>query len=189
MLVLLAWAAAPARGGDLEPTAEELFRWGEYDSLVRYLEPWLAARSAGADARSDSLELAKANLFLGVAYHYLDRQSLGAQAFARASRLDRATRLDRLYATPTMVASFDSIAAVERASLAREERERAAARADSATRAARTATLRRRPARWKLWTGGLVAAAGLAAGGVLAYDILVEARPREREIEVGPVAP
>ena len=176
--------ASAARAGELGPTAEDLFQWGEYDSLIRSLEPWLAARSAGADARSDSVELAKANLFLGVAYWVTEKRALGEQAFARACRLDAGLRMDRLYATQEIIDRFEVIAAEERrlrerqlederARLAEEERQKRA---------------RRKAALWKRWTVGALGTVGLAVGGGYAYYAMAGRKPKVHEIVVSPEA-
>lgn len=182
--VLLLLAAAPGRAGDPEPWVQELFQWGEYDSLIRALEPWLAARSAGADGRDDSVALARANIFLGVAYNATDKPGLGDQAFARACRLDPSARLDRFYATPEISARFDSIATRERLT-----RLSAAAPAVPAAPAAAAAggkepAARKRGFGWKGWTLGLLTTAGLAAGGGMVYYALKDDR-KTVTVEVG----
>ena len=158
LMIALALAASHAyRAGELEPGVKELFLWGEYDSLTRSLEPWLAANSAGADGHADSVELSRANLFLGVAYFATEKPDLGDQAFARACRLDTSARLDRHYASPEIVSRFDTIAAKE-----------LSARRDQAARQ----TDLKPKSRWTAWKVGLLATVGLAAGTGIAFYAL-----------------
>lgn len=187
LLLAMAWALPPAaQARDLEPGFEDLFQWGEYDSLIRSLEPWLAARSAGGGLRDDSLELARANLILGVAYLATNRKTLGEQALVRACRLDPDVSLNRLYATPEIMARFETIAAYER-----QQREQQIAdgrdswvRHDLKAAGSDRAMARRRGLGWKGWVVGAVATAGLAAGGGYAYYALVDRKPKEIIIPV-----
>ena len=177
-VLLIAMMLAPLHAyhaGELGPGVKELFLWGEYDSLIRSLEPWLAANSAGADGHTDSVELSRANLFLGVAYFATEKPALGDQAFARACRLDTAARLDRHYASPEIVSRFDTIATKERN-----------ARRDQAGRAAAGDPRDRKPGfAWKGWTIGLLTTVGIAAGTGIAYYALTHREDNVTEVPVG----
>lgn len=177
----------PTTAGELEPSAEDLFKWGEYDSLIRSLEPWLAARSAGADARADSLELARANLYLGIAYWATDKRSLGEQAFVRAGRLDRTLQMDRLYATPEMAARFDSIVAQERRARDAEIAAAATGKGNAGVPDRPGPAARKTGLGWKAWTVGALTTAGLVAGGT--YVILANLKPEDEVMTVGPDKP
>jgi hypothetical protein len=190
--LLAALAAGPARADESGATPEELFQWGEYDSLIRTLEPVLASLSAGASARGDSLELAKANLWLGVAYWATGKRDLAEQAFVRGCRLDPGLVLDRLYATPEIFARFDSISARER-----QERLAASAAAIALPEGTSPAQARNpsapkptpadaRPWHKRGWALGALTAAGLAAGGAYYY---VATRKDDVVINVSPGKP
>jgi hypothetical protein len=184
LLLVLALGNA-ARAADSLPSLEDLYQWGEYDSLIRYLEPWLAARSDGADARADSVELARANLFLGVAYWVTDKKSLGEQAFVRACRLDAGLRMDQMYSTPEILSRFEAIAAGERRVRENQVEAERARRVESDRRLQD----RRKAALWKRWTLGALGTAGLVVGSGYAYYALVERKPKVREIPVSPSQP
>lgn len=181
LILALAFSTA-VRAEDIVPSLEDLYQWGEYDSLIRYLEPWLAARSDGADARADSVELARANLFLGVAYWVTDKKSLGEQAFVRACRLDAGLRMDQLYSTPEIMSRFEAIAAGERR--ARESQ----IEAERARRLEMERRLqdRRKATLWKRWTLGALGTAGLVVGGGYAYYALADRKRKVTEIPIAP---
>jgi hypothetical protein len=114
---LLAAALGGASGIRAAESAslEELFKWGEYDSLIHVLEP--PRSSAQEDSilghlatRADSVEEAKARMYLGVAYWAKGRTEAGSRTFLQATRLDRGLRLDPLYATTEMAAHFERLA-------------------------------------------------------------------------------
>jgi hypothetical protein len=178
LLIAMALASVHAYpAGELESGVKELFLWGEYDSLIRSLEPWLAANSAGADGHADSVELSRANLFLGVAYFATEKPALGGQAFARACRLDTSARLDRHYASPEIVSRFDTISTKER-NARRDQAARAAAAGDPRVRKPRFA--------WKGWAIGLLTTVGIAAGTGIAYYALTNREDNVTEVPVGP---
>lgn len=170
--LLLAFGGAQAQELSAEPTREDLFKWGEYDSLIREVESWLAVQSSGGTAGADSAELARANLQLGVAYWAIGRKSLGDRAFIRACRLDTALALNGLYATPQIEARFQELAAAERESIRKQAAAQTAARPSPAARP-------RKPFAWKWWAAGGLAAAG-AAGGAW-YYYLATLPPLHRE--------
>jgi len=177
LLLALSFAPCRARADETAPKPEELFQWGEYDSLIRSLEPVLASLSAGATARGDSVELAKANLWLGVAYWATEKRTLAEQAFRRACRLDRGLVLDRLYATPEIVERFESISIDER----KERQDSALAALDALGVSAGPSSPEGgappgakpepavKPWRKRGWALGALTAVGLAAGGTLYY--------------------
>jgi len=157
---------ALARPASASP--EDLFKWGEYDSLIRILEPEVSRPGyATVAVRSDSLEHARALLYLGVAYAATGHPARSDSAFAIAFALDSAVSLDHYYATPAIAARFDSLAAERR-----RHRVPAAARAPMPAVSAAPipspyppAGLRApQPGRAWLWWG-LGATAAVAAGG------------------------
>ncbi len=116
-VLLAAWMGgiclALARHASASP--EDLFKWGEYDSLIRMLEPEASRPGyAAVTARADSLEHARALLYLGVAYAATGHPARSDSAFTIAFSLDSAVSLDRFYATPAIAARFDSLAAERR---------------------------------------------------------------------------
>jgi hypothetical protein len=182
LLLLVLLVGSAVRSADAvelsEIPLEDLFKWGEYDSLIRSLEPVLASQSAGATARGDSLEWARSNLWLGVAYWATEKRPLAEQAFVRACRLDPAIALDRLYATPEMVASFDAIASRER-----EARRSALAAAAAAAGPAAPKPPAAKPWRKRGWAVGAATAVGLAAGGTYLY---LSSRKEPEEMIINP---
>lgn len=108
-------AGMPGECGEGRIACEDLFKWGEYDSLISVLEP-LRADGRGDSilgalaSREDSLEEARARMYLGVAYWAKGRPDAGVEAFQVATRLDPTLRLDPLYATPEMAARFEQLA-------------------------------------------------------------------------------
>jgi hypothetical protein len=114
--IALALAASLASVRPAAASPEELFKWGEYDSLVRALEPGVSrpGYASSAPTRSDSLERARALLYLGVAYAATGRTAAADSAFACAFGLDTSLALDRFYVTPAIAARFDSVAAGRR---------------------------------------------------------------------------
>jgi hypothetical protein len=167
-----------------EPASvEELFKWGEYDSLIQVLEPGRPAVHAGSASlatRADSAEEARARLYLGVAYWAKGRTEAGSRAFLQATRLDPDLRLDPLYATPEMAAHFERLAEVS-------QRLQSAALPAPAPAPADGDGKPRKPGRggaspWWKWGG----AAGLAVAGTLTavYFATRSAEPPKERITV-----
>lgn len=97
--------AAPA------PDGEDLFKWGEYDSLIRVLEP--AARNgslAELNTSADSAARAKSFMFLGVAFFATGEPAKADDAFQKACDLDPDVKLDRFYVTEEIANHFQAIA-------------------------------------------------------------------------------
>src|SRR5688500_16131633 len=111
---LLASVLACASGARAESASlEELFKWGEYDSLIHILEPLRASGPGGIGnlaTRAASAEEAMALTYLGVAYWAKGRTEAGSRAFLQATGFDRSLRLDPLYSTPDMAAHFERLA-------------------------------------------------------------------------------
>jgi hypothetical protein len=112
-LAALLSAAMPGRGAaapaDSAIPGEDLFKWGEYDSLIRVLEP--EARASGeARTRQDSLRQAKSLLFLGVAFCATGNPERADQAFSRSVELDPQVELDRFYVTAEIANRFQATA-------------------------------------------------------------------------------
>jgi hypothetical protein len=109
----MAWAIAlalglgTARAGGPPIAGEDLFKWGEYDSLIRVLEP---AASAEARTRDDTLIRAKSLLFLGVAFCATGKADRADEAFSRAVELDPQVELDRYYVTQEIANRFQATA-------------------------------------------------------------------------------
>lgn len=166
---LPAAASAEEAPGAGQPAAlsraafEELFKWGDYDSLIHVLEPLVATEppvGAKGPTRADSTGRGRVNLYLGVAYWASGRQEQGVQAFTRAARLDTSLRLDPLYSTPEMEARF--------AAVLEAERNPAPAPGGSGGIApGALAPAKPRDYGWVWWTGAVVVAG--AAGGTWWY--------------------
>lgn len=153
LLITMLMGTAAWPGEVSAPSPEDLFKWGEYDSLVRVLEPSLESTGAG-----DSAEMARSNLLLGVAYFATGRPDQAEHAFVQACRLDARVQLETFYVTREIADRFEAVAAREKAR-----------RAASAPRPGRPAA---KTKGW--WLGGAAAAAAL--GG--AYLILTLEPPK-----------
>jgi hypothetical protein len=103
----LALSAGPSNPchAKLPPRTEDWFRWGDYDSLIAVLEPWLR------DTAQASAERARAFLYLGVAYQAGNVRRLSDSAFYKACDLDTAIVLDRYYVAPEILDHFHAVAA------------------------------------------------------------------------------
>ncbi len=108
MALAVASPTGSAPAGTAAP-GEDLFKWGEYDSLIRALEPsW---RGAGAEmTHRDSLQQAKSLLFLGVAFCATGNPARADEAFSRAVQLDPQVELDRFYVTEEIANRFQATA-------------------------------------------------------------------------------
>jgi hypothetical protein len=160
-------------------TTEELFRWGEYDSLIRALEPLAEAPgfATGAATRADSADRARSLLYLGVAYYAKGRTDRADPAFRLACALDSGVELDKFYVTQAIAAHFNDVKSEDRRgredrdALDRARRGPGATQAppaggspDRSARTAREARFARKGDHDWLWWG-LGAAAMAAAGG------------------------
>jgi hypothetical protein len=179
LLFLLAFILGPPllHAGGWDSHWDELFQWGEYDSLERALEPHL--REEPGFVAGDR---ARALVYLGVARHVLGRPEEADQAFLEAIRLDTAVRPDRLYVSREIAVRFQAIAAKERERVAANRLApppSASARspADSARRAPEqrpVASAARKPGiRWAWYAAGAGAVA-VAAGTVAALHLIGE---------------
>jgi hypothetical protein len=99
---------ARAAARPLPKDADDFFKWGEYDSLANRLETWMAIASAPTEP-PDSANLAKANLYLGVAYYAAGKSSQSDSAFLRACRFEKGVKLDKFYVTGEMASRFDAL--------------------------------------------------------------------------------
>ncbi|MDQ3001529.1 MAG: tetratricopeptide repeat protein [Fibrobacterota bacterium] len=98
------FASSPAEG-------EDLFKWGEYDSLIRMLEP--ATRNgtlAELKTSVDSAARARSFMFLGVALFATGKPAKADNAFQKACDLDPEVKLDRFYVTEEIANHFQAIA-------------------------------------------------------------------------------
>jgi hypothetical protein len=181
ILAAAAWALA---AGPLV-SAEELFKWGEYDSLIRVLEPLAAAPgylSRAAD-RADSADRARCLLYLGVAYFAKGRSDRADSAFVSACALDSALQLDRFYVTPAIAEHFRD---VRTEAFRRREERTARAPSPGAPEGAqaplpsgdRPAARLKDDRAWLWW--GLGAAALVAAGGGAYWIATQPSAPREQ---------
>lgn len=100
--------AGSASAGTAAP-GEDLFKWGEYDSLIRVLEPY-AREAGGATTHADSLRQAKSLLFLGVAFCATGNPGRADEAFSGAVQLDPQVELDRFYVTEEIANRFQATA-------------------------------------------------------------------------------
>jgi hypothetical protein len=176
---LLACGAYGATGTSV--TADELFRWGEYDSLIRVLEPII--RGPDSDTLADSTDRARSRLYLGVAYFARGRMDRADTAFRSGCAMDAGLELDKFYVTPAISARFEAIKSED--GRRRLELD-AVARTDRAAQAAAPALPARSPAAppvlkedrsWFWW--GLGAAAFVAAGGGAYLYVYHSSGPRE----------
>lgn len=161
-----------ARAG-ATPT-EDLFKWGEYDSLIRVLEPAASKPESVSrlSSQADSLERAKSLLFLGVAFFATNKPDRADQAFTMACTLDPEVKLDRFYVTEEISARFQAIL---RESLRRRQQEEALEAAKSggmarSPNAGKQGALRQggNDKAW-LWWGMGVSALVAAGGGAFWY--------------------
>jgi hypothetical protein len=101
----------PVRALASAPSGEDLFRWGEYDSLIRVLEPEIRSGAlAQLSDASDSTARAKTFLFLGVAFYATGNPTRADEAFRTACRLDPDVRIDRFYVTEEIANHFQTVA-------------------------------------------------------------------------------
>lgn len=115
VLIALTVLAAPLSGwaaSDAPPAPEDLFKWGEYDSLIRVLEPTIYNGARTEFTRLDSVLHAKTFLYLGVAYYATGKREHADDAFTHACELDSAIKIDRFYVTEEIAGHFEGIAAV-----------------------------------------------------------------------------
>jgi len=104
----LAWAQSAGASGP-GPSGEDLFKWGEYDSLIRILEP-AALHPGPTGNHGDSLAQAKSLLFLGVAFCATGKPERADEAFSRAVEIDPDVELDRFYVTEEIARRFQTTA-------------------------------------------------------------------------------
>lgn len=168
---------------------EDLFKWGEYDSLIRVLEPAMAASvfQSGSGTAADSAFRAKSYLFLGVAFYATGKRERSDSAFGRACELDPRVKLDRFYVTEEIAGHFQAIAQnamrnrESRAALAmasrvmeyRSDGDSTRSPVRAFTRAGRTG-VRDKGKTWLWWGLGVTA---LAAAGGGAYYIGSQMEP------------
>ena len=174
-LWILALASASQAHADPFPaTAENFFKWGEYDSLTHVLEKWLTDIPE-AGPKADTPSMAKANLYLGVAYYTAGKMETADRAFARAWRLNGRIRPDQFYVSEDIASHFDRVA----------DREKEKMRRDSLSRASAPPTTPGgfRPAsRGHAWIGWTAGGIGLAAAGTAVYFLYFrepDAKPKE----------
>ncbi len=113
--------AARAGASSLPKEADDFFKWGEYDSLAAKLETWLTVVPVPSD-HIDSVTLAKANLYMGVAYYATGKAAQSDSAFLRACRFEKGIQLDKFYVTNEIMARFDALASEEEKRLSRPPR-------------------------------------------------------------------
>lgn len=177
---------ALASGLDVRAAApEELFKWGEYDSLIRVLEPVVTdpAYASGTSTGPDSQDHAKAYMFLGVAFMATHKPERADSLFMKAWALNPQLQLDRFYVSEAIADRFYAVA--EEA--LRQRRNRTALQASRAM-AAQPGTggqarrdggaLRDRTGKPWLWWGLGVTAVAVAGGGAYWFSAKDEG-PRE----------
>lgn len=152
-------AAAPAHSESIPAVADSLFKWGEYDSLGQIVRHWLAGRNGGRNG-ADAHSLAKANLFLGVAYYSAGQMDSANLAFARACKLEPGIQPDRFYLSPEVAFRFESIAEEERKRSRNERSQTASANSPGPSN--------RRGKSWP-WIGWTAGGLGIAAVGIFVY--------------------
>ena len=183
----LVTALALVRPGNAEPiprVADNFFKWGEYDSLTNVMEPWLAKRGGDGNA-ADAPILAKANLYLGVAYYSAGKMQAADEAFGRAYRLDHRVQPDRFYVSNSIANRYDRVAQ----DLERKRQgdtvsaDPSAARPSTTGATGRTGTVT--PGGHSAWIWWTVGGAGLAAAGTIAYLMFSSDEPKETVTTVG----
>lgn len=182
-------ATLPVRAGASSLPGEELFKWGEYDSLIRLLEP--VGTMAPPATAADSADRAKSYLFLGVAYFATGKKVQADSAFASACSLDPQVKLDRFYVTEEIANRFQAIAPHDTGRRQPEREVRAvpaeaaykdAAAPESPIASDRTSRVRRRGGQWVWWGLGTTA---LGASGVTILWIMSrEESPSENIISI-----
>jgi hypothetical protein len=196
VMAMMIWGlAAVGRGHGAELTApgEDLFKWGEYDSLIRILEPATRSNSpAVLKTGADSTIRAKSFLFLGVAFYATGKPALADSAFITACDLDPKVKLDRFYVTEEIANYFQAIAL----DAVRSRNKRIASAANSTPPAASHASLSTRPPKGResspqlrskdgnswIWVG-LGASALVAVGGAY-YFTSHSGKPADQITEV-----
>lgn len=160
-------------------TPEDFFKWGEYDSLIRVLEPTLTAPRAPSLA-SDSSALAKSYVMMGVALFATGRNESAERHFRRACRLQPGVRMETYFVSPEIADRFEAIAAEEKwiGSYTPDTLGVRPVASPAASGAQAAAPSRRN---WIWWTAG--SAAALAVGGGL-FWILAEDGPDKQPVLV-----
>ncbi len=154
------------------PLVYDLFKWGEYDSLVKALEPVIADWQNGKIPKNklDSTEAAKSYLLIGAGYFGTDRLTMADSAFTFVCRLDKSIRLDRFYVSKKMADFFDSTWIMEKT------------RGASAVATHTDSNLVRRKSHaheWLKWGTGVVATAATLGG-----TYLILSHPQEKKTTV-----
>jgi hypothetical protein len=166
----LAAAVLPDQAAAEAPSGEDLFKWGEYDSLIRVLEPENGTEAIHSPrSPADSASRAKSFLFLGVAFYATGKVGQADEAFAQACDLDPDLKLDRFYVTDEIADHFQAIAK----NGMRRRQSRQAVTAAASGPAARHQSAQGRPVLknrdgkpWLWWSLGVTALA-VAGGGAL----------------------
>lgn len=144
---------------------EDLFKWGEYDSLIRILQPVtaLSRLQGGGGTAADSAVRAKTYLFLGVAFYATGKRERSDSAFGRACELDPWVKLDRFYVSEEIADHFQAIAMD-----GLRKRKARAAPMHASSRGGHTDVREKQGKNWLWWGLGVTA---LAAAGGGAYYI------------------
>jgi hypothetical protein len=160
---LLATMAPPETSSEILDTLrlEKLYRWGEHDSIVAWIEPWSRRKTAPQDPCSC---FARAMSYLGVSFHALGDSALGNAAFSVALKKDSALSLDRRYASSRIYGQFNRLAATFRAKRAQNDTTNSNS-ALPASGASQKPTPKKSTRRWIL--GGTVGV--LVVGATAAY--------------------
>lgn len=108
-LAAMAWAQGAVWASGPGVPGEDLFKWGEYDSLIRILEP-AEFHPGPTGNHGDSLAQAKSLLFLGVAFCATGKPDRADEAFSRAVEIDPDVELDRFYVTEEIARRFQTTA-------------------------------------------------------------------------------
>lgn len=166
---------------------EDLFKWGEYDSLIRTLDPVVSRPgfSASIISQADSVNQAKSFLFLGVAFFATSKPDRSDQAFTMACSLDSNVKLDRFYVSEEIAQRFEAIAK----ELRLRRRQQCAATAQRPSGNARSAQpspprLVSRDQKTWLWWGLGVTALVAAGSGAYWYASQTEAPDNVTTIDI-----
>jgi tetratricopeptide (TPR) repeat protein len=111
-LLLAGISVASLPASESKATPEDFIKWGEYDSLIRVLEPVIfESRGKREFTYLDSALKAKTFLYLGIAYYATGKHEHADDAFTRACELDSVLKIDRFYVNEEISAHFEGISA------------------------------------------------------------------------------
>jgi hypothetical protein len=183
ILVLVTSSMALADAAGTIVTAEELFKWGEYDSIIRSLEPVVAAPGfiSPATNRTDSADHAKSLLYLGVSYYAKGRTDRADTTLRSAFVLDPGLELDRFYVTPAIADHFQ---ALKREAGHRNREGEFGAHATPEPPTGNGPLLQSRAGKSRVWLWWSIGAAAMTVAGGGAYWYAIQPGPPHPQVLV-----